>query len=58
MPKYGQSSAHFNLNLDRSNFGLSPLSLPNWYWSPVLEAYGSPVNSFFADDVIERNAEV
>ena len=31
MPKYGQSSAHFDLNLDRSNFGLPPLSLPNWF---------------------------
>ena len=29
MPKYGQSSAHFDLHLDRSNFGLSPLSLAN-----------------------------
>ena len=36
MPKYGRSSAHFDLNLDRSNFGLSPLSLPNWYEALVL----------------------
>ena len=30
---YGQSSTHFIINLDQSNFGLSPLSLPNIYRS-------------------------
>ena len=57
MPKYCQSSAHFNLNLDRSNFGSSPLSLPNWS-AQILPRPIEPQDSQGFCEWLKHNCEV